>query len=162
LSGSKPSAIASRTSQNQLDRARHDAVTGALEAVLERVREQIERLQRRIDEHVPQCRRLARKRQLLEVIPGVGTATATRVIAELGEVGRFDSARQAAAYAGLTPSQHTSGTSVRKRPQMSKIGSSRLRKAMYFPALTALRCNGAIKALGDRLAERGKAKVVIV
>ena len=162
MSGSKPSAIASRTSQNQLDRARHDAVTGALEAVLERVQEQIERLQRRIDEHVQSCRRLARKRQLLETIPGVGTGTATRVIAELGEVGRFDSARQAAAYAGLTPLHHTSGTSVRKRPQMSKIGSSRLRKALYFPALTALRCNGAIKALGDRLAERGKAKMVIV
>lgn len=33
---------------------------------------------------------------------------------------------------------------------------------MYFPALTALRCNAAIKAFAERLAQRGKAKMVIV
>jgi transposase len=42
------------------------------------------------------------------------------------------------------------------------VGSSRLRKALYFPAITALRCNAAIKAFGERLAERGKAKMVII
>jgi transposase len=45
---------------------------------------------------------------------------------------------------------------------MSKIGNSRLRSALYFPALTVLRCNGAIEALGQRLADRGKAKMVII
>lgn len=148
--------------QNQIDQAGHEAVVDALDAVLERVNQQIGELKRCIDEHVQQCRQLNRKRELLETIPGVGTGTATRVIAELGDVDRFDSARQAAAYAGLTPSHHTSGSSVQKRPRMSKIGNSRLRRALYFPALTALRCNAAIEALGQRLAERGKAKMVII
>jgi transposase len=148
--------------QSQFDRAGHDAVTDALGAVLERIREQIARLEARIDEHVQQCQQLRRQHRLLETIPGVGAGTATRVLAELGDLGRFDSARQAAAYAGLTPSHHRSGTSVQKRPRLSKIGNSRLRRALYFPAITALRCNRAVKALGDRLAERGKAKMVII
>jgi len=148
--------------QNQRDRTGHAAVTDALDAVLDRIREQIDRLEDRIDEHTRSCQRLRRQRELLETIPGVGTGTATRVLAELGDPERFDSARQAAAYAGLTPSHHASGTSVQKRPRMSKIGNSRLRRALYFPAITALRCNRAVEALGKRLEERGKAKMVII
>lgn len=45
---------------------------------------------------------------------------------------------------------------------MSKVGNARLRNAMYFPAMSALRCNAAIKAFGDRLKERGKEKMVVI
>ena len=148
--------------RNQIDAASNRTVTDALQAVLGSVDEQVERLEEAISQHVQECRDLAKRQELLQTIPGVGAATATQVIAELGEPGRFDSARQAAAYAGLTPAHHTSGTSVDRQPRMSKIGSSRLRKALYFPAITALRCNAAIRALGDRLAKRGKAKMVII
>ncbi|WP_259039522.1 transposase [Salinibacter ruber] len=108
------------------------------------------------------CRSLVEKQELLQTIPGVGAQTASQVIAELGETGRFDSARQAAAYAGLTPTHYRSESSIRRKPRLSKVGSSRLRKALYFPALAALQYNDAIRALGDRLANRGKAKMVIV
>jgi hypothetical protein len=42
------------------------------------------------------------------------------------------------------------------------VGSFRLRKALYFLALATLQYNDAIRGLGDRLANRGKAKTVIV
>ena len=45
---------------------------------------------------------------------------------------------------------------------MSKVGNGRLRRAMYFPAMTALRFNSAVKAFGDRLKERGKEKMVVI
>lgn len=60
------------------------------------------------------------------------------------------------------PAHHVSGTSVRKRSRLSKVGSSRLRRALYFPAITALRHNAAIKAFGQCLSQRGKAKMVVV
>ena len=62
----------------------------------------------------------------------------------------------------LRPSHHQSGSSVRKRSRLLKVGSSHLRKALYFPAITALRCNAAVKAFSQRLSERGKAKMVVV
>ena len=45
---------------------------------------------------------------------------------------------------------------------MSKVGNARLRRAMYFPAMSALQCNAAVKAFGERLKERGKEKMVVL
>jgi transposase len=42
------------------------------------------------------------------------------------------------------------------------MGHRRLRKALYFPAITALRCNRHVQALAIRLAQKGKSKMVIV
>jgi transposase len=148
--------------KNQIDQARNQTVIDSLQDVLESINEQIDQLEEAVDQHVESCQGLARKRRLLETIPGIGSATAALVLAELGKPERFESARQAAAYAGLTPAHHESGSSVHRKPRLSKVGSSRLRDALYFPAITALRCNAALKALGERLAERGKAKMVIV
>lgn len=148
--------------ENQIDQSSNPTVTSSLQSVLESVNEQIDQLEEAIDDHVRSADALDRKRELLETIPGIGSATAALVLAELGNPERFESARQAAAYAGLTPAHHESGSSVHRKPRLSKVGSSRLRTALYFPAITALRCNAAIEAFGERLAERGKEKMVII
>jgi transposase len=148
--------------KNQIRQSENPTVTDSLESVLESINEQIDQLEEAIDEHVQNSDTLARNRDLLETIPGVGSTTAALVLAELGDHERFECARQAAAYAGLTPSHHESGSSVHRKPRLSKVGSSRLRRALYFPAIAALRCNAAVEALGDRLAKRGKEKMVII
>lgn len=148
--------------RNRLDRHDNDSAADALVAVLKSIEEQIHVLEQRIEEHVAAHPEMKRQRDLLTTIPGIGTLTATVVLAELGDISRFESARQAAAYAGLVPSEFRSGTSVKRRTRMSKLGSGRLRKAFYFPAITALRCNEAVKCFGARLAEKGKAKKAIV
>jgi len=148
--------------QNRLDEAEDEAVRRAHRGLLEEIERQIEDLEEEIEEHVEENPKLERECSLLETIPGVGLQTAAIVISELGSPERFESARQAAAYAGLVPSHHQSGTSVRGNPRMSKVGNGRLRRAMYFPAMTALRFNSAVKAFGDRLKNRGKEKMVVV
>lgn len=95
-------------------------------------------------------------------IPRIALQTAAIVVSELGSPDRFESAPQAAAYAGLVPRHHQSGTSVQGNPRMSKVSNERLLRAMYFPAMTALRFNSAVKALGDRLKERGKETTVVI
>lgn len=148
--------------KNQIGQSNNPTVTSSLESVLESVNEQIDQIEEAIDEHVQSSEALARNQELLETIPGIGQTTAALVLAELGDPEQYESARQAAAYAGLTPSHHESGSSVHRKPRLSKVGSSRLRRALYFPAIAALRCNAAIEAFGDRLAERGKKKMVII
>ena len=148
--------------QNRLDEADDEAVRRAHRGLLDEIDRQIEDLEEEIEEHIQENPKLESRCLLLDTIPGVGLQTAAIVVSELGSPDRFESARQAAAYAGLVPSHHQSGTSVRGNPQMSKIGNARLRRAMYFPAMTALRFNEAIKAFGDRLKERGKEKMVII
>jgi len=148
--------------QNRLDEADDEAVRRAHRNLLDEIKEQIEDLEEEIEEHVEEDPELSDRCSLLDTIPGVGLQTAAIVISELGSTEQFESARQAAAYAGLVPSHWESGTSVRGAPQMSKVGNGRLRRAMYFPAMTALRFNSAVKAFGDRLKERGKEKMVVI
>jgi transposase len=71
-------------------------------------------------------------------------------------------ARQWVAYSGLDPSQFTSGTSVEKRPRISRGGNRHLRRALYMPALVALRYEPHLRAFYQRLLRRGKAPLQAV
>ena len=134
----------------------------AFEAVLATLDEQSAALEDQIETHLEAHPERARLRDLLVSIPGVGSLTAAVVLSELGDVHRFESARQAAAYAGLVPSHHRSGTSVHRPSRLSKVGNSRLRKALYFPSLSAMRHNAAVRALAEQLQAKGKKKMTVV
>jgi transposase len=137
-------------------------VQESLEEHITYLTHQIEKTRRHIKDHIDQNPDLKNQSQLLESIPGIGAATAALLLAELGDISQFTSARQVAAFAGLVPRIRESGTSVRGRSRLSKVGSSRLRKSLYFPAITALRFNPLIKAFGLRLSAQGKSKMLIV
>ena len=89
-------------------------------------------------------------------IPGIGKATIAQVLAFIEDISRFKNAKQIAAFVGLNPKQHTSGSSVRGRTRISKTGNAVLRKAFYMPALTAKLHNPIIKQFCDRLKHNGK------
>lgn len=136
------------------------AVRESIEAVIANLVSQIEHVQRLIRDHVDRHPGLRSQRDLLVTIPGIGDATAAVLIAELFDK-PYTSARQAAAFAGVIPRLVESGT-LRGRTRLSKIGPGRLRKALYFPAVTALRCNPTIRAASARLKAAGKPTMVIV
>jgi transposase len=121
-----------------------------------------DRLQRQASGLIAASAALRADCALLESIPGVGTATAHTLLAELPAPDCFASAQQAAAYAGLAPREYRSGTSVRKCTRLSKAGNARLRRALYLPALTAIRFNPLLKALFERLVAAGKARMSAV
>ena len=102
---------------------------------------------------------LAADRDLLATIPGVGTQTASTVLAELPALDRVPSAQSAAAYCGLSPREFKSGSSVGGRTRLSKSGNARLRKALYLPTLTAVRFNPVLAGFFARLVAAGKPKM---
>lgn len=102
------------------------------------------------------------QRKLLDSIPGLGEKTIPILLAYYGGPLRFDHARQAAAFAGLDPRQHESGSSVRGKPRLSKVGHALLRKALYMPAMVATTKTAWGRAFRDRLAASGKAPMVIL
>src|ERR1700730_12123943 len=91
---------------------------------------------------------LRRNRDLLPSISGVGETLAGVVLAELPGPDVLRSSAEVVAYAGLNPRQHQSGTSIDRATRISKIGNAVLRAALYMPALSAMRFNPAIVALG--------------
>lgn len=123
---------------------------------------EIRRHQERVEEHCTQHDDLQRQRELMFSISGIGMVTATALLAELPDIRQFQSARQLAAYAGVTPTQRQSGSSLSGKSRMSKMGSPRLRRILYMPAVAALRWNPVVKDLAERLKARGKCSMVII
>lgn len=148
---------------NRLDAyAVQDAVRASLESILEQLTEELAHLRRLIRDHIDQHPGLRSQRDLLTSIPGIGETTAATLLAELFGPIPCGSVKQTVAAAGLAPRVHDSGSSVHRRGSLSPIGSRRLRKALYFPALAAIRFNPIVAAMAERLAARGKCKMVIV
>jgi len=123
---------------------------------------QLAELRQRIPDHIDQHPHLRQQRDLLTSIPGIGDLTAFKLLAEIHDIQAFDSARQLAALAGLTPRQPTCGSSVRGRSRLSKRGSSRLRSTLYFPAIVAQRHNPILPTFAQRLLAAGKPKLAVV
>ena len=73
----------------------------------------------------------------------------------------FASARQAAAFAGVVPRPNDSGIHQGRRV-MCKLGPGRLRKALYFPAMAAIRFNPSLQPLALRLRGAGKPPMLII
>jgi transposase len=119
-------------------------------------------LKEQIRDHIDGHPGLRKQARLLETIPGVGEATIAQLLAVVGDLARFKSARQLAAFLGLTPRQHQSGSSVRGKTRMAKMGHAQLRKALFFPAIVATRFNPLVRAFAQRLAQAGKPKMAIV
>jgi transposase len=146
---------------NRLDVAR-DAVKPGITEHIEWLDKQISALVKTIREHIDDDEDLKSKRALLDSIPGVGERTIATLLAFYANFERFGNARQAVAYAGLDPRQHESGSSVKGKPRLSKIGHAFLRKALYMPAMVALYKTDWGKCFRGRLAAAGKpAKLII-
>jgi len=153
--------------ERQRARNRRDAQPDAvivkqLKAQIDLLDKQLTQTEQLIRDHVDKHPDLKKQRDLLATIPGIGLLTASLLLAELGDMQRFDNVRQVVAFVGLNPRLHQSG---KKRVQggISRMGRASLRAALYMPALSARRNNPVLRAFADRLEANGlKGKQVIV
>jgi transposase len=123
---------------------------------------EIAKLEKDIDDHIDRHPGLKKDADLLKSIPGIGTTTVAKVLGQVGNVRRFANAKAFAAYLGVTPRQRNSGSSVRGRTMISRIGHSSMRSALYMPALVAKRYNPVLRGFADRLLATGMAKKAVV
>jgi transposase len=94
----------------------------------------------------------------LESIPGIGRKTAMLLIVVSGGFSRFDDYRKLSSYIGICPRIFESGSSVKGKARICKMGMSRIRALLYVCAWSARRCNKACRELYERLLAKGKAK----
>jgi transposase len=130
-------------------------VVDSLNALIAFLDEQIQLCKEAIQNHIDQFPELRRAQNLLVTIPGIGRLTAARLLGEIRNILDFENARQLAAYAGLTPRNILSGTSVHKKSRLSKTGNTHLRKALYMSAISAKHHNPIVSQFCARLSENG-------
>lgn len=92
---------------------------------------------------------------LLTTIEGIGPLSVAQILAAVGNPATFRSAAAFAAYLGVVPGTRQSGLRE-SRARLCPIGNARLRKALWMPTLSAVRCNGWLAAYYQRLRARGK------
>ena len=147
--------------RNRLPVAR-ETLRAGIEAHLDYLEKAIAEIEAAIRQKIDDDPSLKEQRALLDSIPGLGAKTIPVLLSYYGGPPRFDKAKEAAAFAGLDPRQHESGSSVRGRPRLSKIGHAALRKALYMPAMVAISRTVWGRAFRDRLAAAGKPPMVII
>ena len=94
----------------------------------------------------------------VESIPGIGRKTAIMLVVLTDGFNRFESSSQLCSFCGLTPVIRQSGSSIKGRVRISKIGNSKLRNLLFMCSFTACKCNKACKEIYDRITEKGKSK----
>lgn len=146
--------------KNRMDSARPE-VRESLQAHLAWLTEELARIEAAIRQSIDDDPDLREKAKLLASIPGLGERTIATLLAYAG-FERFDKARQFVAFAGLSPQRHESGTSVQRKPRMSKIGHAFLRRALYMPAMVTLYRTDWGKRFFERLAANGKPPKLII
>jgi transposase len=132
------------------------------ETLLEDLKKTIKDVDAQIKALLESNTNLGNQVELLKTIPGISDKTAVAILSELPPIDIFKTAREAAAFAGLTPTVRQSGTSVRGRGCLSKAGSAQLRKALYMPTIVAKKHNPLMKEFCNRLGGKGKAKMVVI
>jgi transposase len=134
--------------------------------VLRELELEVERVQQRIDQGVQEAQatlgadpELSVQYQALDSITGVAAHSAIALLGELAWLPQDMRAKSCVAHAGLDVRLHQSGTSVDKPGRLTKHGNHHLRRALYMPALCAIRHDPHAKAFYERLVARGKKKM---
>lgn len=95
---------------------------------------------------------------LLKSIPGMGLKTALFLVVITNGFSKFESAKQLCSYVGITPTIRESGSSIRGRSRISKVGNKKLRNLLFLCAFSACKHNKACRELYERIVNKGKSK----
>lgn len=147
--------------RNRLDVTHDSKVRDSIQSVLDHVQRQTDATLKAIKQHFDDNDDLRGKRDLLTSIDGIADITAALLLAELGDIQRFDNSKAVTAFSGLNPRLQESGK-YKGQTRISRMGSARLRAGLYMPAVSSLVHNQAICEMAERMRARGKAGKQIV
>lgn len=147
--------------KTKLSSTKEADLRGSIMRLIDSYSKEIAILETQMQDHVRKYELLKESVRLLESITSVGMKTACRILSELlqEEDGQLTVKAQVA-HAGLAPGEKLSGSSVKGKSTICKMGNSRLRKYLFMPALGAIQNNPLIKTLYDRLISKGKHKML--
>lgn len=94
--------------------------------------------------------------ELVVSVVGIGPQIAVYMLIHTQCFKNFETVRQFACYCGIAPFEHTSGTSIKGRTQVSHLANKKLKSLLYMGALVAVRHDPELKAFYDRKKEEGK------
>ena len=139
------------------------------ELILKSVHDEIKFLKNQIDLLENEVRNIINSNKHLKAqfdrvteIKGVGEKLALTIIADMPDVSNFQKSGQFAAFAGVSPAHFQSGSSVRGKSHISRLGSKSIRKVLYMSALLVKNHNPYFQKFVQKLRKKGKSPKVII
>ena len=132
------------------------AVVSSLKRNLKQVKIEVETIELKLLLLVKQVHQDVLTR--IKSIPGIGNKTAVMLVVLTDGFDRFKSGSELCSYAGLTPIIRQSGSSVRGRSRISKIGNQKLRNLLFMCSFNACKYNKACREIYERIVAKGKSK----
>lgn len=130
----------------------------SLEAILKQLEKQLKKVEEEMDDLVK--KHYQQQYEQLKSIPGLGKKSSLLLITITGGFSRFSHVKQLISYVGFCPRIFESGSSIKGKGHICKMGMSAVRKMLYVCSWSAIRCNKACRELYERLLSKGKAKKV--
>ncbi len=136
------------------------ALQASLRRHIKQLTDELDRIDRAVDEAIEKVPAWAEKKQLLTSVNGVGRVLAYTLLSELPELGKLNR-KEIAALVGVAPMNKESGSYTGKR--RIRAGRSRIRTALFMAVMSASQSNPKIRAHYQRLIAAGKQpKVALV
>lgn len=171
LTRERDQVVTERTiAKNQLHAEKAQAHPGSstikrIKARIKMLDNQVAEIEKEIKNLIASDKDLAEAVTLITSITGIGTVTGATILAETNGFELIRNRRQLASYAGFDVKERQSGISIKGKPRISKRGNKYLRKAMFYPALSAIRHDKNFNAVYQRIKEKGgisrKAEVAV-
>lgn len=144
---------------NQLHAFESSGTVGKL--LYDEIKEEVGSYDKRIREKERQIEELiklhyAEMASNIRSVPGIGPRSVSMLIITTGGFRMFENYKQVISYFGLAPRIYESGTSVKGRGHICKMGMGQVRKVLYMAGISAIKCNKACKDLYERLRAKGK------
>lgn len=119
----------------------------------------IEQVEKKMENLIMNDDRYKQQFELLKTVPGIGKQTAIALILTTKGFTRLTESRKLSCYAGLAPFPYSSGSSVKGRTKISKMGDMKLKALLNLSAWNAIRAIPALKEYYQRKVSEGKHKL---
>ena len=128
----------------------------SLQRMIRQAKEELDKVEAQLDKLIAEhhCQQF----EQLKSIPGLGRKSSMLLLLITGGFSKFVHYKQLISYVGLSPRIYQSGSSVKGKARICKMGMSQVRKVLYVCSWSAIKCNKACRELYERLLARGKAK----
>ena len=140
----------------------NDPIIEIQTAVIAELTKQISRLNDEIASTIQADSDLRHNYKRLLSIPGIGPVVATAMLMYTDNFTKFTTARKFCSYCGMTPYDHQSGSSIKRKPKTSRLANKEMKSLIDRGALSIIEHDADMKAYFDRKTAEGKEKRVVI
>jgi transposase len=145
-----------------IDRKIQNVVTAGCKASLIALEKDLKKVDEKINKLISKDESLSKQIKLLTSVTGIGRAIATQMIITTNEFQMIKEPKKFACYAGVAPFEHSSGTSIKSKPRVSKMANMEMKKLLYLGATSAIQYSEEMKAYYERKIASGKKPMSVI